>query len=333
METNKLQTIKNIEVSLMTKFMMQDPECIPEKYHGSLDEFLSDIRKNKWAELFLNMYPDKVSNNNYWFELQEFFTEKMSSMLEKQEKSKPFVSFTTEEEFMDFLDDYSIFVSLCEKYKAKGLIAPSAASLRSVRGELVFLSKKLAEKVNDSNEEMDKYDQNAENIFRDYLKQKDWLLEKDDPSYCFAKQEWHITDIVEAVDLLKPGTYNVPENCKDLVFDYEDVSNYISEHTFNRSHEENIEVIYESLKQYLGTHKVLSVGEAGVRFLYQIVMCKDVNSQNGLYKFFLEMHHIDHLSLNQLMIILDRHADFCYLNCMNTIKKLSEIKISVKEDN
>ena len=27
METNKLQTIKNIEVSLMTKFMMQDPEC------------------------------------------------------------------------------------------------------------------------------------------------------------------------------------------------------------------------------------------------------------------------------------------------------------------
>lgn len=180
---------------------------------------------------------------------------------------------------------------------------------------------------------MDKYDQNAENIFRDYLKQKDWLLKKDDPSYCFAKQEWHITDIVEAVDLLKPGTYNVPENCKDLVFDYEDVSNYISEHTFNRSHEENIEMIYESLKQYLGTHKVLSVGEAGVRFLYQIVMCKDVNSQNGLYKFFLEMHHIDHLSLNQLMIILDRHADFCYLNCMNTIKKLSEIKISVKEDN
>ena len=117
METNKLQTIKNIEVSLMTKFMMQDPECIPEKYHGSLDEFLSDIRKNKWAELFLNMHPDKVSNNNYWFELQEFFTEKMSSMLEKQEKSKPFVSFTTEEEFMDFLDDYSIFVSLWEKYK------------------------------------------------------------------------------------------------------------------------------------------------------------------------------------------------------------------------
>lgn len=150
METNKLQTIKNIEVSLMTKFMMQDPECIPEKYHGSLDEFLSDIRKNKWAELFLNMHPDKVSNNNYWFELQEFFTEKMSSMLEKQEKSKSFVSFTTEEEFMDFLDDYSIFVSLWEKYKLKGLIAPSAASLRSVRGELVFLSKKLAEKVNDS---------------------------------------------------------------------------------------------------------------------------------------------------------------------------------------
>ena len=81
METNKLQTIKNIEVSLMTKFMMQDPECIPEKYHGSLDEFLSDIRKNKWAELFLNMHPDKVSNNNYWLELQEFFTEKISFIL------------------------------------------------------------------------------------------------------------------------------------------------------------------------------------------------------------------------------------------------------------
>ena len=46
METNKLQTIKNIEVSLMTKFMMQDPECIPEKYHGSLDEFLSDTVSN-----------------------------------------------------------------------------------------------------------------------------------------------------------------------------------------------------------------------------------------------------------------------------------------------
>lgn len=333
METNKLQTIKNIEVSLMTKFMMQDPECIPEKYHGSLDEFLSDIRKNKWAELFLNMYPDKVSNNNYWFELQEFFTEKISSMLEKQEKSKPFVSFTTEEEFMDFLDDYSIFVSLWEKYKAKGLIAPSAVKLRDVRRELVFLSKKLAEKVNDSDEEMDKYDQNAENIFRNYLKQTDWLLEKDDPSYCFAKQEWHITDIVEAVGLLKPGTYNVPDDCKNLVFDYKELSDYVSEHVFNHSHEENIEVIYESLKQYLGTHKVLSVDEAGVRFLYQIVMCKDVNSQNGLYKFFLEMHHIDHLSLNQLMIILDRHADFCYLNCMNTIKKLSKIKISVKEDN
>lgn len=180
---------------------------------------------------------------------------------------------------------------------------------------------------------MDKYDQNAENIFRDYLKQKDWLLEKDDPSYCFAKQEWHITDIVEAVDLLKPGTYNVPENCKDLVFDYEDVSNYISEHTFNRSHEENIEIIYEMLKQYLGSHEVLSVSEAGVRFLYQIVISADASSRAELYKLFLEMHHVNYLSVNQLMTILGRHKDFCYLNFMNTIKKLSEIKISVKEDN
>lgn len=333
METNKLQTIKNIEVSLMTKFMMQDPECIPEKYHGSLDEFLSDIRKNKWAELFLNMYPDKVSNNNYWFELQEFFTEKISSMLEKQEKSKPFVSFTTEEEFMDFLNDYSIFVSLWEKYKLKGLIAPAAPSLRDVRGELVFLTKKLAEKVNDSDEEMDKYDQNAESIFRDYLVKAEWLLEEDAPSYCFARQEWHIADIVEAVKLLKPGTYNVPDNCANLIFDYKDLSDYISEHAFNHSHEENVEMIYEALKQYLGTHDVLSVDEAGVRFLYQIVMSKDINSQDGLYKVFLEMHHVDHLSVNQLIAILDRHKDFCYMNNMNTIKKLSKIKISVKEDN
>lgn len=316
----------------MTKFMMQDPECIPEKYHGSLDEFLSDIRKNKWTELFLNMYPDKVCNNNYWFELQEFFTEKISSMLEKQEQSKPFVSFTTEEEFMDFLDDYSIFVSLWEKYKAKGLIAPSAPKLRDVRGDLVFLTKKLAEKVNDSDEEMDKYDQNAESIFHDYLVKTEWLLEVDAPSYCFAKQEWHITDIVEAVDLLKPGTYNVPESCKDLVFDYEDVSNYISEHAFSRSHEENIEIIYEMLKQYLGSHEVLSVSEAGVRFLYQIVISADASSRAELYKLFLEMHHVNYLSANQLMIILGRHKDFCYLNFMNTIKKLSEIKISIKED-
>lgn len=332
METNKLQTIKNIEVSLMTKFMMQDPECIPEKYHGSLDEFLSDIRKNKWAELFLNMYPDKVNNNNYWFELQEFFTEKISSMLEKQEKSKPFVSFTTEEEFMDFLDDYSTFVSLWEKYKIKGLITPAAPKLRDVRGDLVFLTKKLAEKVNDSDEEMDKYDQNAEEIFCNYLVKTEWMLEEDDPSYCFAKQEWHITDIVEAVDLLKPGTYNVPENCKDLVFDYEDVSNYISEHAFSRSHEENIEMIYEMLKQYLGSHEVLSVSEAEVRFLYQIVISADASSRAELYKLFLEMHHVDHLSANQLRTILGRHKDFCYLNFMNTIKKLSEIKISIKKD-
>ena len=332
METNKLQTIKNIEVSLMTKFMMQDPECIPEKYHGSLDEFLSDIRKNKWAELFLNMYPDKVCNNNYWSELQEFFTEKISSMLEKQEQSKPFVSFTTEEEFMDFLDDYSTLVSLWEKYKVKGLIAPSADNLRSVRGELVFLSKKLAEKVNDSDEEMDKYDQNAENIFRDYLIQKDWLLEEDAPSYCFAKQEWHISDIVEAIDLLKPGTYNVPDNCEDLVFDYKELSDYISKQAFTHSHEENVEMIYEALKQYLGTHEVLSVDESGVRFLYQTVISKDANNQVELYKLFLEMHHVDHLSANQLMTILDRHKDFCYLNFMNTIKKLSKIKIFVKDD-
>lgn len=39
METNKLQTIKNIEVALMTKFMMQDPECVPEKYHVALTNF------------------------------------------------------------------------------------------------------------------------------------------------------------------------------------------------------------------------------------------------------------------------------------------------------
>ena len=31
METNKLQAVKNIEVALVTKFMMQDPECLPEK--------------------------------------------------------------------------------------------------------------------------------------------------------------------------------------------------------------------------------------------------------------------------------------------------------------
>lgn len=335
METNKLRMIKNIESILVTKFMMLEPECVPEKYHYSLDEFLSDIRKNQWAELFMNMHSDKGNNIDHIdrYALNKFFNEKITSMLEEQDKSKPFVSFTTEEEFMDFLDDYSTFVSLWERYKMKGLIAPSAANLRSVRGELVFLSKKLAEKVNDSDEEMDKYDQNAENIFRDYLIQKDWLLEEDAPSYCFAKQEWHISDIVEAVDLLKPGTYNVPENCKDLVFDYEDVSNYISEHALSRSHEENIEMIYESLKQYLGTHKVLSVDEAGVRFLYQIVMCKDINSQDGLYKVFLEMHHVDHLSVNQLIAILDRHKDFCYMNNMNTIKKLSKIKISVKEDN
>lgn len=332
METNKLQTIKNIEVSLMTKFMMQDPECIPEKYHGSLDEFLSDIRKNKWAELFLNMYPDKVCNNNYWFELQEFFTEKISSMLEKQGQSKLFVSFTTEEEFMDFLDDYSTFVSLWEKYKLKGLIAPTAPKLRDVRGDLVFLTKKLAEKVNDSDEEMDKYDQNAESIFHDYLFKTEWLLEVDAPSYCFAKQEWHISDIVEAIGLLKPGTYNVPDNCEDLVFDYKELSDYISKHAFTHSHEENVEMIYEALKQYLGTHEVLSVDESGVRFLYQTVISKDANNQVELYKLFLEMHHVDHLSANQLMTILNRHKDFCYLNFMNTIKKLSEVKISIKQD-
>ena len=330
METNKLRMIKNIESILVTKFMMLEPECVPEKYQYSLDEFLSDIRKNQWAELFMNMHPDKGNNIDHIdrYALNKFFNEKIVSMLEEQDKTKPFVSFTTEEEFMDFLDDYSTFVSLWEKYKLKGLIAPAAPN----RGDLVFLTKKLAEKVNDSDEEMDKYDQNAENIFRDYLIQKDWLLEEDAPSYCFAKQEWHISDIVEAIGLLKPGTYNVPDNCEDLVFDYKELSDYISKHAFTHSHEENVEMIYEALKQYLGTHEVLSVDESGVRFLYQTVISKDANNQVELYKLFLEMHHVDHLSANQLMTILDRHKDFCYLNFMNTIKKLSKIKISVKDD-